>query len=62
MTRPIEPEIRRATESDLETIEAIMNANDTPPPGAAPVPVGAQLPYLRHLLDRGTVLVAEIEG
>jgi GNAT superfamily N-acetyltransferase len=39
-------------------MEAVLRAHDDPPSGARPFPVGAYDRYLRHLLERGTVVVA----
>jgi len=50
--------IRPATEADLESIEAVLRAHDDPPLGAPPFPDGAYHRYVRHLLARGTVVVA----
>ena len=50
--------IRRALEDDLEAIESILLAHDTPPSGEPAFPPGAYHRYLRHLLARGTVVVA----
>jgi GNAT superfamily N-acetyltransferase len=57
MTKPVV--IRPATKADIEAIEGILRAHDDPPPGARPFPDGAYHRYLRHLLERGTVVVAE---
>ena len=50
--------IRPATEADVDAMEVVLRAHDDPPAGAPPFPDGAYHPYLRHLLARGTVLVA----
>jgi GNAT superfamily N-acetyltransferase len=57
VTQPVV--IRPATVDDLESIEAVLRASDDGPPGARPFPSGAYHRYLRHLLERGTVVVAE---
>lgn len=57
MTQPIS--IRPARDADLVSIETIMLAHDEPPEGAPPVPRGAYQGYFLHLLERGTVVVAE---
>jgi hypothetical protein len=54
--------IRPATEADLPAIEQVSRANDDPSGGTPPAAPGAIFPRLRHLLARGTVLVAEIDG
>jgi GNAT superfamily N-acetyltransferase len=54
--------IRTATEDDLRAIDAVLRANDEPPPGEPMYPPGAQDPYLGHLIRRGTTAVAEVDG
>jgi GNAT superfamily N-acetyltransferase len=54
--------IRNATEDDLRAIDAVLRANDEPPPGEPMYPPGAQDPYLGHLIRRGNTAVAEIDG
>jgi GNAT superfamily N-acetyltransferase len=43
-------------------MEAIILATETPPDGEVPVPVGAQQPYLTHLVARGRTIAAELDG
>jgi GNAT superfamily N-acetyltransferase len=54
--------IRAATENDLRAIDSVLRANHGPPPGEPMEPPGAQDPYLRHLIVRGTTAVAEVDG
>jgi GNAT superfamily N-acetyltransferase len=54
--------IRAATEDDVRAIDAVLRANDEPPPGEPTYPEGAQDSYLRHLIMRGRTVVAEIDG
>ena len=54
--------IRTATEDDLRAIEAVLRANEEPPPGEPLYPPGAQDAYLGHLIRRGTTAVAEMDG
>jgi GNAT superfamily N-acetyltransferase len=54
--------IRPATEADLAAVESVLMANDESPTGAAPLQAGAYTGYLRHVLARGTVLVADAGG
>jgi GNAT superfamily N-acetyltransferase len=54
--------IRAATEDDLRAIDSVLRANDEPPAGEPMYPPGAQDPYLRHLIVRGSVAVAEVDG
>jgi GNAT superfamily N-acetyltransferase len=54
--------IRPATAADIASIEDVLRAHDEPPAGAPPFPVGAYDRYLRHLLARGTVIVADAGG
>jgi GNAT superfamily N-acetyltransferase len=51
--------IRPARDDDVEAIEAVLLMHDEGPDGAPPVPKGAYHHYLRHLLARGTMVVAE---
>lgn len=58
-------DIRPATSADIDTLESIIFAHDAPPAGSRPDPPlasGAMAAYFRHLLERGTVLVAEAGG
>lgn len=50
--------LRPAGEADLEAIEAVLRMHDEPHAGP-PIEAGAYLGYLRHLLARGRVVVAE---
>ena len=52
--------IRPASGADLEAIEVVLLAHDEGPAGEPPVPQGAYHRYFRHLLARGTVVVAEV--
>ena len=54
--------IRRATAADLGAIDAVHRAHDDPPPGAAALEPGSHLVYFGHVLERGLVLVAELDG
>lgn len=54
--------IRAATEDDLRAVDAVLRASDEPPSGEPMYPQGAQDPYLRHLIVRGIVAVAEVDG
>ena len=51
--------IRPAREDDLGGIESILLMHDGPPTSAPPLQVGAYTGYLRHLLARGQLVVAE---
>jgi GNAT superfamily N-acetyltransferase len=62
-----DPTISRATirpgrERDLEAIDAVLASTEDAGPEVPPMPPGGQQPYLRHLLVRGTVAVAELDG
>jgi GNAT superfamily N-acetyltransferase len=59
---PAEPLIRPATTDDIQALEVVLVANETPTPDEPPFPLGVQEPYLRHLVEDGTVAVAEVEG
>jgi GNAT superfamily N-acetyltransferase len=50
--------IRAAREDDLEAIDTVLLAHDEPTEGP-PLRSGAYRGYLRHLLARGTIVVAE---
>jgi GNAT superfamily N-acetyltransferase len=52
--------IRTATEADADDLDALMRRNQVLDEPAWPA--GAQLPYLRHLIARGTVAVATLDG
>lgn len=54
--------IRTATEDDLRAVDSVLRANHGPPPGEPAEPPGAQDPYLRHLIVRGTFAIAEADG
>jgi GNAT superfamily N-acetyltransferase len=53
------PHFRPAREDDVTAIEAVLLAHDDGPAGEPAVEPGAYHRYLRHLLARGTVVVAE---
>lgn len=53
------PTIRRAATDDIPAIETVLMAHDEQPFGSAPLEPGAYDRYFRHLLARGTVVVAE---
>jgi GNAT superfamily N-acetyltransferase len=55
-------ELRPAREDEHVAIDAGVVANDPPSRGHNPMPLGNQLPYLGHLLEHGTILVAELDG
>jgi ribosomal protein S18 acetylase RimI-like enzyme len=59
---PPEVRIRPAREDDFAPIEHVYIANEPPPPGDAPAPAGWMTRYLDHLLGRGEMLVAELDG
>jgi GNAT superfamily N-acetyltransferase len=54
--------LRAATNVDVPALERVMLATETPPPGEAATPPGAQEPYLAHLVTRGRVVLAELAG
>jgi GNAT superfamily N-acetyltransferase len=54
--------IRPATEADLAAIERVLIAHDESPSGAPPLQPGAYQGYLRHLLARATLVVADAGG
>lgn len=57
-----EVSIRPATIDDVVPMERVLIAHDEQPFGSPPLEVGAYDRYLRHLLVRGTVVVAEVEA
>jgi GNAT superfamily N-acetyltransferase len=54
--------IRPATEDDLGPVERVLVAHDEAPAGAPAIIPGAYLGYLRHLLTRGILVVADVGG
>ena len=62
MTAASPATIRPATPSDLDAVERVLVAHDEAPTGAPPIQLGAYRGYLRHVLERGTIVVADAGG
>jgi GNAT superfamily N-acetyltransferase len=54
-------DIRPARDADIEAIDRLLRAYDSPA-ASPPIQPGAYVDYLRHLLARGTVVVAESDA
>jgi GNAT superfamily N-acetyltransferase len=54
--------VRAATAADVQAMDAVVALTDEPGPDLPPLAFGTQVPYLRHLVERGTAGVAEIDG
>jgi len=54
--------IRAAVVGDIPAVAAILLAADQLPPGEPPLPAGSQDAYLRHLIERGTSAVTDLDG
>jgi GNAT superfamily N-acetyltransferase len=62
VTSAVPAAIRPATAADLEAVEAVLLAHDDAPSGAPPIRAGAYEGYLRHVLERGMLIVADAGG
>jgi GNAT superfamily N-acetyltransferase len=54
--------IRAAVVDDVAAIAALLLAADQPPPGEPPLPPGSRDAYVRHLVERGTSAVTDLDG
>jgi GNAT superfamily N-acetyltransferase len=57
-----EVRIRAAVIDDVAAIAALLLAADQLPPGEPPLPPGSQDAYVRHLVERSTAAVTDLDG